>query len=123
LSADYCRPSARRIFGNHFSCRWRRLLPADLTARPDIFAQRYGQRLTRASPPTARAGCGKDEDEYLPLGTETFFFKSDLGSMEFSRDARGYVSGYTYYGPDGQEVHAKKIKRPGGKMGRDWRDN
>ena len=53
---------------------------------------------------------GKDEDEYLPLGAETFFIRSDLGSMTFSRDAQGHVTGYTYLGPDGQEVHAKKIK-------------
>jgi hypothetical protein len=30
--------------------------------------------------------------------------------MTFSRDAQGHVTGYTYLGPDGQEVHAKKIK-------------
>jgi hypothetical protein len=53
---------------------------------------------------------GKDEDEYLPLGGETFFIKSDLGSMTFSRDAQGHVTGYTYHGSDGQEVQAKKIK-------------
>jgi len=53
---------------------------------------------------------GKDTDEYLPLGAETFFIRSGLGSMKFSRDAQGLVNGYTYYGPDGQVVHAKKIK-------------
>jgi ketosteroid isomerase-like protein len=53
---------------------------------------------------------GKDEEEYFPLGAETFFIRSDLGSMTFSRDAQGHVTGYIYHGPDGQEVHAKKIK-------------
>jgi ketosteroid isomerase-like protein len=53
---------------------------------------------------------GKDADEYLPLGGETFFLRSDLGTMTFSRDAQGHVTGYTYHGTDGQEVHAKKIK-------------
>jgi hypothetical protein len=53
---------------------------------------------------------GKDEQEYLPLGAETFFIRSDLGRMTFSRNAQGHVTGYTYHGADGQEVHAKKIK-------------
>src|SRR5579863_10551646 len=53
---------------------------------------------------------GKDEEEYFPLGAETFFIRSDLGSMTFSRNAQGHVTGYTYHGADGQEVHAKKIK-------------
>lgn len=34
---------------------------------------------------------GKDEDEYSPLGAETFFVKSDLGSITFVRDAQGHV--------------------------------
>src|SRR5271157_3501327 len=34
---------------------------------------------------------GKDEDEYLPLGPDTFFVKSDLGSVTFSRDAQAHV--------------------------------
>lgn len=53
---------------------------------------------------------GKEQDEYLPLGAETFFIRSDLGSMTFSRDAQGHITGYTYAGPDGQVVHAKKVK-------------
>jgi len=53
---------------------------------------------------------GKDEDEYLPLGSETFFVRSDLGSATFVRDAQGHVTGYTYHRWDGQEIHAKKIK-------------
>ena len=51
-----------------------------------------------------------DEDEYLPLGAETFFVKTDLGSVTFSRDAQGHVTGYTYHRVDGQEIQAKKIK-------------
>jgi ketosteroid isomerase-like protein len=53
---------------------------------------------------------GKDEDEYSPLGAETFFVKSDLGSITFVRNARGHVTGYTYHRWDGQEIHVKKIK-------------
>jgi Domain of unknown function (DUF4440)/Domain of unknown function (DUF3471) len=53
---------------------------------------------------------GKDEDEYLPLGADTFFVKSGLGSITFSRDAQGHVTGYTIHLADGQEVHSKKIK-------------
>jgi ketosteroid isomerase-like protein len=44
---------------------------------------------------------GKGEDEYLPLGPETFFVKSDLGSVTFVRDAQGHVTGYTYHRWDG----------------------
>lgn len=53
---------------------------------------------------------GGDEDEALPLGSETFFFKDDLGSVTFSRDAQGHVIGYTYHRDDGQEIHVKKSK-------------
>ena len=56
------------------------------------------------------SGSGKDEDEYLPLGRETFFVKDDLGSAQFVRDAQGHVTGYTYHRNDGQEIHVKKIK-------------
>jgi ketosteroid isomerase-like protein len=52
----------------------------------------------------------KDEDEYLPLGGETFFIKNDLGSVTFVRDVQGHVTGYTYHRLDGQEIHVKKIK-------------
>ena len=48
--------------------------------------------------------------EYFPLGAETFFVKTDLGSITFVRDAQGHVTGYTYHRWDGQEIHAKKIK-------------
>ena len=53
---------------------------------------------------------GRRRDEYLPLGGETFFIKSDLGTFIFSRDAQGRVTGYTYSRVDGQEIHIKKIK-------------
>jgi Domain of unknown function (DUF3471)/Domain of unknown function (DUF4440) len=52
----------------------------------------------------------KDEDEYLPLSSDTFFVKDDIGSVTFVRDAQGHVTGYTYHRWDGQEIHAKKIK-------------
>ena len=51
-----------------------------------------------------------DEDEYLPLGGETFFIKNDLGSVTFVRDVQGHVTGYTYHRLDAQEIHVKKIK-------------
>jgi hypothetical protein len=50
------------------------------------------------------------DEEYFPLGPETFFVKDDLGSVTFVRDAQGHVTGYTYHRDDGQEIHAKKIK-------------
>ena len=40
-------------------------------------------------------GKDEDEDEYLPLGAESFFIKCDLGSVTFSRDAQRHVTGYT----------------------------
>jgi len=53
---------------------------------------------------------GKDVDEYFPLGAETFFIKSALSIVTFSRDAQGHVTGYTCHLADGQEIHIKKIK-------------
>ena len=53
---------------------------------------------------------GKNEEEYLPLGADTFFVKSELGSVTFSRDAQGRVTGYAYNYADGQKVYNKKIK-------------
>jgi hypothetical protein len=50
------------------------------------------------------------DEEYFPLGSETFFVKDDLGSVTFARNAQGYVTGYTYHRGDGQELHGKKIK-------------
>ena len=52
----------------------------------------------------------KDEDEYLPLSSDTFFVKDDIGSVTFVRGAEGHVTGYTYHRWDGQEIHVKKIK-------------
>jgi Domain of unknown function (DUF4440)/Domain of unknown function (DUF3471) len=53
---------------------------------------------------------GDDGEEYFPMGRETFFLKTELGSVTFVRDAKGHVTGYTYHLADGQEIHAKKIK-------------
>ena len=53
---------------------------------------------------------GGDADECLPASGETFFFKDDLGSISFSRDAGSQVTGYIYHRVDGQESHAKRIK-------------
>jgi len=53
---------------------------------------------------------GNDGDWCEPAGGDTFFYKSDVGSFTFSRDAQGHVTGYTYYRFDGQEFHAQKIK-------------
>jgi len=50
------------------------------------------------------------DEEYFPVGSETFFVKDDLGSVTFVRDAQGHVTGYTYHRYDGQEIHAKKVK-------------
>lgn len=52
----------------------------------------------------------KDADEYLPLSSDTFFVRDDIGSVTFVRDAQGHVTGYTYHRWDGQEIHVKKIK-------------
>jgi hypothetical protein len=53
---------------------------------------------------------GKEVDEYLPLGADSFFIKSELGISTFSRDAQGRVTGYVYRLADGQEIHVNKIK-------------
>lgn len=52
---------------------------------------------------------GTYEQEYLPLGSDSFFTKSDLATISFSRDQRGRVVGYTYRFADSQEIHVKKI--------------
>lgn len=52
----------------------------------------------------------KDDDEYLPLSSDTFFVEDDVGSTQFVRDAQGHVTGYTYHRVDGQEIHVKKIQ-------------
>ena len=51
-----------------------------------------------------------DEDEYLPLGSDTFFIRNDLGTVTFTRSPDGHVSGYTYRRVDGQEIAVKRIK-------------
>ena len=51
-----------------------------------------------------------DEDEYLPLGSDTFFIRNDLGTVTFTRSPDGHVSGYTYRRVDGQEIGVKRIK-------------
>jgi YD repeat-containing protein len=53
---------------------------------------------------------GDEEEEYFPLGSETFFVKDDLGNVTFVRDAQGHVTGYTYHRADGQEVKVTKIR-------------
>lgn len=53
---------------------------------------------------------GKDREELLPLGGDSFFVKSDLGVNKFRRDDHGRVTGYTNQLVDGQEIHVKKIK-------------
>lgn len=53
---------------------------------------------------------GTDEGEYLPLSSDTFFVKDDLGSVTFVRDPQGHVIGYTCHRDDGQDIHVKKIK-------------
>jgi ketosteroid isomerase-like protein len=52
----------------------------------------------------------KEDDEYLPLSSDTFFVKDDIGSMQFVRDGQGHVTGYTYHRWDGQEIHVMRIK-------------
>jgi ketosteroid isomerase-like protein len=51
-----------------------------------------------------------EKDEYFPLGSDTFFVKSALGTSAFYRDPQGHVIGSTCHTADGQEIHVKKIK-------------
>jgi hypothetical protein len=51
-----------------------------------------------------------DDDEYLPLSSDAFFVRDDIGSVTFVRDPQGHVNGYTYHRWDGQEIHVKKLK-------------
>ena len=54
---------------------------------------------------------GKGEpEEFLPLGNDAFFLKSDLGTNTFVRNAQGQVTGYTFQDADGQHIQVKKIK-------------
>jgi hypothetical protein len=59
---------------------------------------------------------GKDEDEYLLLGAETFFIKSDLGSVTFSRDAQGHVTGYTDHRVEDRKSTSKRLIEQAGAM-------
>ncbi|HLV86078.1 MAG TPA: DUF4440 domain-containing protein [Candidatus Sulfotelmatobacter sp.] len=75
---------------------WRSGGPVDNVTLKD------GKLLTRMT--------GESEDrEYMPLGSETFFLKNDLGTVMFIRDKTGQVVGYVYHRPDGQEIHVKKV--------------
>lgn len=51
-----------------------------------------------------------NEDEYLPLGSDTFFIADDLGSVTFRRDAGGSITGYTYHRVDGQEIYVRRVR-------------
>lgn len=52
---------------------------------------------------------GGEQEEAIPMARDMFFYKDDLGITEFTRNAKGYVAGYTYHRVDGQEIHVKKI--------------
>jgi ketosteroid isomerase-like protein len=93
---------------------FRKPVAIDTSVYKDYVGQ-YESRPGSADTVTVKDGklwsqVGGDEQEYLPLGSETFFVKDDLGSVTFSRDAQGRVTGYTYHRADGQELHDKKIK-------------
>lgn len=51
-----------------------------------------------------------EPEQNFPLRADTFFTKDDLGTVTFSRDAQGRVTGYIYDRDDGQEIHAQKVK-------------
>jgi hypothetical protein len=53
---------------------------------------------------------GAEGGEWLPAGGDTFFYRDDLGTSTFSRDAQGRVTGFTSRSCGGQEIHVKKIK-------------
>jgi len=53
---------------------------------------------------------GSFEEEWYPLGVDTFFKRSDFSTYAFVRDGQGRVTGFTYHRYDGQEIHVKKIK-------------
>jgi ketosteroid isomerase-like protein len=53
---------------------------------------------------------GAEGGEWLPAGGDTFFYRDDLGTSTFSRDAQGRVTGFTYRSCAGQEIHTKKIQ-------------
>jgi hypothetical protein len=61
----------------------------------------------------SRLGQGEDADveEYLPAGSDSFFFKeSDPATITFSRDAQGHVTGYIFHRIDGQDIHIRKLR-------------
>jgi hypothetical protein len=53
---------------------------------------------------------GSFDEEWFPLGADTFFVRSDFSTYTFVRDGRGHVTGIIYHRYDGQDVHVRKIK-------------
>jgi hypothetical protein len=53
---------------------------------------------------------GGTKKEFLPLGSEKFFFREDTGQITFARDDEGRVNGYAYQRCDGQQIAARKVK-------------
>jgi hypothetical protein len=94
---------------------FRKPVAVDTTIYKDYVGQYEWRPLDDVETITVKDGrlwtqSGKDREEYLPLGTDSFFLKSELGIDKFTRDARGRVTGYTYQGADGQETYVKKIR-------------
>jgi hypothetical protein len=100
---------------NNIPVNFRKPVDVDNRAYKDYVGQ-YQWRLGTTDVVSVKDGklwsrIDKDVDEYLPASGDTFFIKEgDLGSVTFSRDAQGRVTGYTYRRADGQEIHAKKVK-------------
>jgi Domain of unknown function (DUF4440)/Domain of unknown function (DUF3471) len=94
---------------------FRKPVPVDTSVYKDYAGQYEDRPLDNVDIVSVKDGrlwsrVGKNEEEYLPLGADTFFVKSELGSVTFSRDAEGHVTGYIYKYADGQKVYNKKIK-------------
>jgi hypothetical protein len=94
---------------------FRKPVPVDTSVYKDYAGQYEDRPLDNVDIVSVKDGrlwsrVGKNEEEYLPLGADTFFVKSELGSVTFSRDAQGHVTGYIYKYADGQKVYNKKIK-------------
>jgi len=53
---------------------------------------------------------GSFEEEWFPLGADTFFKRSDFSTYTFVRDGQGYVTSIIYHRYDGQDLHVKKTK-------------
>lgn len=51
-----------------------------------------------------------EKAEVFPLGNDAFFERDDIGCTSFVRDQRGWVTGYIYHFPDGQEAAGNRIK-------------